>query len=65
MDDSATLIDAVKISDSKNFGIGSLAAWKNQWIKSFCNKKNKSTIIRDEIGYNFINTLDYTSMMDQ
>ena len=64
-DSTTTLIDAVKIGDNKNFGIGSLAAWKNSWVRPFCNKKNKSTTVRDDIGYNFINTLDYTSMMDQ
>lgn len=32
MDSTATLVDAVKIGDNKNFGIGSLAAWKNSWV---------------------------------
>ena len=55
----------IKTAENDNFGVGSLATWKNSWVRSFCNKKNRSVLVQDELGYNFVNTLDFTSIQDQ
>ena len=61
--------DAVKKGRNRLFGIDSLAAWKNDWIGlSLCNTKGKTTkigtTVEKDIGFNFANTLDFSSMMD-
>ena len=62
--------DAVKKGKNRLFGIDSLAAWKNDWMRlSVCNMQGKAakigTTVEKDIGFNFVNTLDFSSMIDQ
>ena len=54
---------AVERGNSKNFGIGSLVLQKNEWIKTFCWIEDVASVIKEKIGYNFKNTVEFGKMM--
>ena len=57
--------DSITLRTSSQFGVGSLATWKNQWIREHCWRRNIAYAYNEEIGYNFLYKFDFNSMLDQ
>ena len=57
--------DSITLGTTSQFAVGSLATWKNQWIREHCWRRNIAYAYNEDIGYNFMYTFDFSSMLDQ